>query len=169
MSDKKRNKIDKEIQQKKDAIEKLQNQLKSAEKTKNIVIRQEREHLTYAIGRIILKKKSILSKYPDLLFDIYDEMMKRDQIKMVKAELIDEDESRLRQENIQECIESSAALQESGLSQKDNDDLVIALSAPTSKIYGREGEQHIYISANKKKYISDVLSAYLQKNEDFRV
>ena len=169
MSAKKLSKIDEEIQRKRAAIEELQNQLKNAEKTKKVALRQEREHLTYAIGRIILNKKSILAKYPQLLLDIYDEMMKRDQIKMVKAELISEDEAQLRKENKQECIDSSQSLQESELSEKDKEDLDIALSVPTPKIYGRAGEQHVYISANKKKYISDELSAHLQKNEGFRV
>ncbi len=169
MTTKKINTIDKDIQQKEAAIEELQNLLKTAKKTKKDVIRKEREHLTYAIGRIIINKKSILDKYPDLLFDIYDEMMKRDQIKMVKAELVDEDEVRLRKENVDECIESSAAIEEQSLSEKDQVDLQNVIKAPTPKIYGRSEEQHIYLSPNKKKYISDALSAHLQKHEGFRV
>ena len=130
--------------------------------------RELRDQVKYAIGGLIVDN-NLCEEFSGLRDRLYDLAVTRDKRKMAKTGFHDGNPQKLKEQNILECKESARTAGDGAvLTEKENAqvDEVLAKNA-YNKVYGRSGEQYVYIGDNVKFYISDNVSKYLQEKEGF--
>ena len=130
--------------------------------------RDLRDQVRYAIGGLIMGY-NLCEEFSGLRDRLYDLAVTRDKKKMAEFGFYDGNLQELKDQNIRECkVSARTAGDGSGLTEQENAQAQEVLAKNVyNKIYGRSGEQYVYIGDNVKFYISDNVSKYLQEKEGF--
>lgn len=161
-------KLEKELADNTAKIEAERNKVSFTKKKIRQKKRELRDQVRYSIGGLIMDN-SLCKEFSGLRDRLYDLALTRDKKKMVLHGFHSGDFYELKEQNIKECKESArTAGGGSILTEVENAQVDEVLAKNVyNKIYGRSGEQYVYIGDNVKFYIGDNVSKYLQEKEGF--